>query len=184
MPPHSESDSLRSHQVTTDLVNWGDVVDNIAMSTYSDRPGMFTVAELPNGKYVGAFEWGGSPVSNLAAYIRMSDSPLTFGSVDPAGDMNVKATTGEQTKSSPFVVWTAAGGANGTIIVSANSHSGLFVNTALGAPGSNWTYMSSTATRGYSRDLRILPTNNQILMTCGGSLGGSSNKVMATVLDL
>ncbi|KAH8833926.1 hypothetical protein DL96DRAFT_1810302 [Flagelloscypha sp. PMI_526] len=168
------------HQVTANLVTWGSVVDDVASSTYSDRPGMTTIAALPNGKYILTYEYAGAP-ANLAAYYRISDSPLTFQS---ATGYNIKAATGEQTKSSPFVVWTPYGGTNRTIMVSANSHSGLFLNTQLGAVGSPWTYLASSAIRGYARDLRVLPTSNQILMTCGGSLGGSSNAVRATVVNL
>ncbi|KAH8833918.1 BNR/Asp-box repeat protein, partial [Flagelloscypha sp. PMI_526] len=168
------------HQVTNNLIHWGPLVDDVADELYDDRPGMTTIAKLPNGKYIITYEYHGAP-ANLAAYYRISDSPLTFQSEE---GYNIQATTGEQTKSSPFVVWTPHGGTNGTIVVSANSHSGLFLNTELGAPGSPWIYLASNATRGYARDLRVLPSNNQILMTCGGSLGGSSNAVRATVLEL
>ena len=168
------------HQVTSDLVTWGPIVDDVATSTYGDRPGMTTIAQLPGGKWILTYEYHGAP-ANLAAYYRISSSPLTFQS---ATGYNIKATTGEQTQSSPYVVWTPYGGTNGTIVVSANSHDGLFINKALGAVGSAWTYLPTGSTRGYARGLTLLPTSNQILLTRGGYLGGSSNQVLATVLNL
>ncbi|KAL0565689.1 hypothetical protein V5O48_016329, partial [Marasmius crinis-equi] len=97
------------HQVTSDLINWGPVVNDVAQPTYSDRPGMPTIAALPNGKYILTYEYGGAPGTNLAGYYRISDSPLTFQN---ATGYNIRATTGEQTKSSPVVAWTPYGGAN------------------------------------------------------------------------
>ncbi|KAH7103369.1 BNR/Asp-box repeat protein, partial [Auriculariales sp. MPI-PUGE-AT-0066] len=169
------------HQVTDDLISWGPVVDDFASPTYSDRPGMSTVAALPNGKWILVYEFGGAPEINFAAYWRISDSPLTFAS---ATGYNIRATTGEQTQSSPVVVWTPYGGTNGTLVVSVNNHNGLFINTALGAAGSSWTYLNTNSTRGYSRDVKVLPTDNQILLTRGGYLGGSSNVVLASVISL
>jgi sucrose-6-phosphate hydrolase SacC (GH32 family) len=69
------------HQVSTDGVNWGPVVDDVAMPTYSDRPGMATVAQLPNGKYVMTYEYGGAPEKNFAIYYKISADPEAFGSV-------------------------------------------------------------------------------------------------------
>jgi hypothetical protein len=142
---------------------------------------MTTIAQLPNGKYILTYEYGGAPEGGFAVYFRVSSSPLTFNSV--AGSV-IRAVTGELPTSSPNVAWTAHGGANGTIIVSANSHTGVFVNTALAAPGSPWTYVATNATRSYTREVRILPSNNQILLTGGGTLGGTANSVTGTILQL
>jgi hypothetical protein len=58
------------HQVSSDLHNWGPVVTDVAYSTYADRPGMTTVAALPNGQYIMTYEFGGAPEANFAAYFR------------------------------------------------------------------------------------------------------------------
>ncbi|KAJ7364835.1 BNR/Asp-box repeat protein [Mycena albidolilacea] len=170
-----------AHQVSSNLLTWGPIVNDVALPTFSDRPGMTTIAQLPNGKYILTYEYGGAPEGGFAVYFRVSSSPLTFDSV--AGSV-IRAATGELPTSSPNVAWTAHGGANGTIIVSANSHTGVFVNTALAAPGSPWTYVATNATRSYTREVRILPSNNQILLTGGGTLGGSANSVTGTILQL
>ncbi|KAF8915868.1 BNR/Asp-box repeat protein [Mucidula mucida] len=169
------------HQVSSDLLNWGAVVDDTAYDTYDYRPGMPGVAHLPNGQYIFTYEFYGASEGGFAIYYRLSDSPLTF---DSAAGHVIRATTGELPTSSPNIVWTPYGGSNGTIVVSANSHTGVFLNTALAAPGSAWTYKETNATRSYTRELRVLPTSNQILITGGGSLGGSTNSVTATILEL
>ncbi|KAF9259967.1 Oligoxyloglucan reducing end-specific cellobiohydrolase [Marasmius fiardii PR-910] len=169
------------HQVTTNLINWGPVVDDVADANPSDRPGMTTIAQLPNGKYILTYEYGGAPEINFAVYYRISDSPLTFAS---ATGHNIKAATGQQTQSSPVVVWTPFGGTNGTIVVSANNSGGLWINGQLGAVGSPWTFVSTGAAAGYARDLLVLPTSQQIFIVGGGVLSGSANQVLASVVNL
>ncbi|KAJ6464685.1 hypothetical protein C8R47DRAFT_1224750 [Mycena vitilis] len=169
------------HQASSDLLTWGPVVNDVADATFSDRPGMTTIAQLPNGQFIMTYEFGGAPEADFAAYFRIASSPLAFNS---ATGRVIRAITGELPKSSPNVAWTAHGGVNGTIIVSANSHTGVFVNTVLAAPGSSWTYVATNATSSYTREVRILPTNSQILLTGGGTLGGTENSVTGTILQL
>lgn len=47
-----------THVTSTDLVNWSTNVDDVTGSSQSDRPGMATVAALPNGKYILTYENG------------------------------------------------------------------------------------------------------------------------------
>ncbi|KAJ7160211.1 hypothetical protein C8R46DRAFT_1353961 [Mycena filopes] len=151
-----------AHQVTTNLLTWGAVVDDVAYPTFSDRPGMTTIAQLPNGQYIITYEYGGT--GGFGIYYRLSNSPLTFNG---ATGLVIRATTGEVPTSSPNVVWTAHGGVN-----------------ALAAPGSPWTYVLANGTRSYAREVRVLPSNNQIMLTGGGTLGGSTNSVTGTILQL
>ncbi|KAG7096237.1 hypothetical protein E1B28_003686 [Marasmius oreades] len=169
------------HQVTTDLVNWGPVVDDVANPNPSDRPGMTTIAALPNGKYIMTYEYGGAPEIDFAVYYRISDSPLNFL---PSIGHNLNATTGEQAQSSPTVVWTPYGGENGTIVVSANGNKGLWINKQLGAENSPWTLFPTGAAGGYARDLKVLPTSQQIFIVSGGVFGGTANHVSASVVNL
>ncbi|KAL0563970.1 hypothetical protein V5O48_018087 [Marasmius crinis-equi] len=177
----SEHGQKLVHQVTSDLLNWGPVVDDVADANPADRPGMTTIAALPNGKYIMTYEFGGAPEIDFAVYYRISDSPLTF--INATGH-NIRATTGEQTQSSPVVVWTPFGGPNGTIVVSENSNGGLWTNKQLGAAGSPWTLVPTGASVSYARDLTVLPTSQQILITGGGTFDGSENRVLASVIDL
>jgi len=168
------------HQVTSDLYNWGSVVNDVAQSTYSDRPGMPVIAQLPNGQFILTYEHGATS-DGFAAYYRLSADPLNFNS---APSYRIKSTDGTAPSSSPYVVWTPAGGNNGTISVSANSNAELFTNTALAAPGSPWKKVSNPQARAYTRSLRVMPDNKDILIIGAGSLGGSANTVSLSVVDI
>jgi hypothetical protein len=171
------------HQVSSDLVNWGSVVNDVAYATYTDRPGMPIVAKLPNGKFIMTYEWLGAPQSGFVVYYRLSTDPLNFN--NKQGYL-VQATDGTRPSSSPYVVWTPAGGTNGTVIVSANSHTELFINTQLAEPGTPWKKVAvpSGTPRGYTRFLDILEDTKDLLIVNAGALGGSNNKVSATRLDV
>jgi hypothetical protein len=66
------------HQTTTDLKKWATPVDDVAYPTYTDRPGMTTVAALPNGKWIMTYEYNGT--GGFKVHSRVSSSPLTFSS--------------------------------------------------------------------------------------------------------
>ena len=168
------------HQVSSDLFTWGDVVQDTADPTYANRPGMPVVAALPNGQYLMTYEYGGTPFG-FAAYYRLSADPLAF---DAAPGYRIVATDGTAPSSGPYVVWTPAGGENGTIVAIASSHAAVFLNTALAAPGSAWRKVATPQTRSYTQSLRVLPDPNLILLIGGGSLGGSANKVTVSVMNI
>jgi hypothetical protein len=167
------------HQVTTDGVNWGPVVDDVAVPTYSSRPGMPTVARLPNGNYVMTYEYGGAPEGNFAVYYKISADPEGFGSV--AG--TALNSSGVPT-SSPFITWLPTGGANGTLVVSANSTSDLFLNTQNGAAGA-WTRIPSNVAAGYSRGMLPLADGHSLEVFSGGRLRSTGvNSVTYSTIDL
>ena len=47
-----------THVTSTDLLTWKTNVDDVTSSVQGDRPGMATVAALPNGKYILTYEFG------------------------------------------------------------------------------------------------------------------------------
>ncbi|RAL64706.1 hypothetical protein DID88_001737 [Monilinia fructigena] len=49
------------HTVSSDLLTWGDLVDDVHYSTYTARPGMTTITQLPNNQYIMTYEYGGGP---------------------------------------------------------------------------------------------------------------------------
>ncbi|MGW0425154.1 RICIN domain-containing protein [Streptomyces sp. NPDC003015] len=169
------------HQVTTDLRTWGPVVDDVAMPTYSQRPGMPTVAKLPNGNYVMTYEYGGSPSGNFAVYYKISADPEAFNSVT---GIPLQATDGTIPTSTPYITWLPTGGANGTLVVSAYSTSDLFLNTQNGA-ANTWTRISSNVAGGYSRGMVPLSDGHSLLVLSGGSGGSNlSNPVTYSTIDL
>jgi hypothetical protein len=169
------------HQVTTDLHTWGPVVDDVAMPTYSQRPGMPTVAKLPNGNYVMTYEYGGSPSGNFAVYYKISADPEAFNSVT---GIPLQATDGTIPTSTPYITWLPTGGPNGTLVVSAYSTSDLFLNTQNGA-ANTWTRISSNVAGGYSRGMVPLSDGHSLLVLSGGSGGSNlSNPVTYSTIDL
>jgi hypothetical protein len=169
------------HQVTTDLKIWRPVVDDVAYSTYSYRPGMTTIAKLPNGQYILTYEFYGATEASFAVYYRLATDPTQFNAA--AGHV-IKATDGKIPTGSPYVVWTPAGSSNGTIVVSSGCCSSVFTNTALAAPGSAWTEVSTPEGTSYTRSIRIMPNDQNLLLMGGGVLNGASNRVSATVMQI
>ncbi|KFY25126.1 hypothetical protein V491_01891 [Pseudogymnoascus sp. VKM F-3775] len=170
------------HQVSSDGVNWGPVVNDVAYSTYEQRPGMPTVAALPNGQYIMTYEYGLGPnpvgSGTFPIYYRISSSPLTFDSA-PGQILNAG---GVVPTSSPYVVWSPSGGSNGSIIVSANSHAEIFVNTNLGDADS-WVMYSTSQSRAYTRHLRVMDDPDYLLIMSAGFLNGD-NYVTDSVMKL
>ncbi|RDW64675.1 glycoside hydrolase family 93 protein [Coleophoma cylindrospora] len=169
------------HQVSSDGITWGAIVDDVAYPTYSQRPGMTTIAPLPNGQWIVTYEYGGGPNPRNAGYpiyYRISPSPLTFNN---ATGVLLNA-NGTIPSSSPYVVWSPSGGVNGTIAVSANSHSQIFVNTKLG-DASSWVIYSTPQAAAYSRHLRVMDDPDYLLIMGGGPLGGD-NSVTDSVMKL
>ncbi|MFI1354411.1 RICIN domain-containing protein [Streptomyces sp. NPDC020898] len=169
------------HQVSTDIRTWGPVVDDVAMPTFSQRPGMATVAKLPNGNYIMTYEYGGSPAGNFAVYYKISADPEAFGSVT---GVSLRSTDGLVPTSTPYVTWLPTGGPNGTLVVGAYSTADLFLNTQNGAANA-WTRISSNVVGGYSRGMLPLTDGHSLLVLSGGS-GGSNvrNPVTYSTIDL
>jgi hypothetical protein len=173
-----------AHKVSSDLVNWGEAVNDVTYDVYTARPGMTTVTHLPNGKYLMTYEYGGGPGFSSYAfpvYYRISDSPLTF---DSAEGYPVIASDGTQPTSSPYVTWSPVGGRNGTIIVSSGTYSDIFINQALGAVDA-WVKVATPESVSYTRSLRVLQNPNLLLISGAGLLPPSANNsVTVSVVDL
>jgi len=171
------------HQTTGDLRTWGPVVVDVAYPTYTDRPGMPTVALLPNGKYIMAYEYGGGPgfaSYQFPVYYKTAADPEQFGA---AQGVPLRATDGTQPTGSPYVVWSPVGGANGTIVVSGHSNVEIFVNTMLGQ--GPWRKVASPETTHYTRHLRVLRDTTKLLIMGGGQLPPSTtNKIQVSVMDI
>ncbi|KAI9694277.1 MAG: hypothetical protein M1820_009080 [Bogoriella megaspora] len=168
------------HQTSTDLHTWTDPVDDVAYSNYTFRPGMTTVAEMPFGQYIMTYEFYGAVEADFAAYYRISQDPLNFN----ASEGNViRATDGVVPTSSPYVVWSSAGGPLGTVVVSTGNDEAIFLNHAMGAPGA-WTRVNTPEGMSYTRSLRVLPGEEDVLIVGAGVLSGTNNSVTASVVSI
>jgi hypothetical protein len=173
------------HQTTRDGKTWGPVVDDVAYPKYTDRPGMPTVAKLPNGKYIMAYEYGGGPAITSSyqfpVYYKIVSDPEKFG---PATGVSLKATDGTIPSGSPYIDWSSVGGKNGTLIVSSGGRSEIFVNTGLGE--GPWKKVNTPEGTSYTRHLRVLENDpTKLLLAGAGKLPPSTtNKVTVTVMDV
>ncbi|KAI1341457.1 glycoside hydrolase family 93 protein [Xylariaceae sp. FL0016] len=171
-----------AHQATTDLKTWSSAVDDVHdKSSYSARPGMPAIAKLPNGNYIFAYEVCGTDGCHI--HYRMTSNPLDINGASTTYTM--KSTKGTNPSSSPYVVWSSIGGANGSIVLSAGSASQIFVNRKLGDP-SAWIEYSTPQPNAYARGLALLQGSDNMLVIIGaGSLPPSStNKVSVSTIDL
>jgi hypothetical protein len=169
------------HQVSTDLRNWGPVVDDVSKPAYADRPGMPVVTRLPNGNYVMTHEYCNAPEGGCSVYYKISADPEAFGS---ATDRVLRATDGTIPSGAPFVTWLPTGGPNGTLAVSGDTVEDLFLNTQNGDPNA-WTRIRANVPRGYSRGLLPLSDGHSLMVFTGGRAGVSTlNPVQYSVIDL
>ncbi|CAG5163999.1 uncharacterized protein ALTATR162_LOCUS6593 [Alternaria atra] len=177
------------HQTTTDLKKWGPVIDDVAYPTYADRPGMPTIAKLPNGKYIMTYEYGGGPAITTSyqfpVYYKIVSDPEKFGE---ATGISLKSTDGTIPTGSPYVVWSPVGGKNGTIIASAHSGtnasgSEVYINKGLGQ--GPWIKVNTPEGSSYTRHLRVLKDQSKLLIMGGGQLPPSNtNSITVTVVDI
>ncbi|KAK3292221.1 uncharacterized protein B0H64DRAFT_224490 [Chaetomium fimeti] len=176
------------HQTTTDLRAWGPVVDDVTSPIYPERPGMPTVARLPNGQFIMTYEHGGAavlPTYQFPVHYKLAADPEAFGAAE---GVPLRTTEGGQIPTgSPYVVWSAAGGVNGTIIAGAHSSGDVFVNTDLAAPGSLWRRVATPADNAYTRHLRVLNGDGPprlLIMGAGQLPPSTTNRVMVTVMEI
>ncbi|ORY13961.1 hypothetical protein BCR34DRAFT_586178 [Clohesyomyces aquaticus] len=172
------------HQTSSDLKTWGKVIDDVAYPKYTDRPGMPTVAKLPNGKYMMTYEYGGGPAITSSyqfpVYYKIVSDPEKFGL---ATGISIKGTDGTIPNGSPYIVWSEVGGANGTLILSTGTGPDLFLNTNLGEGA--WRRVTSKEGTSYTRHLRVLKDQTKLLIMGGGKLPPSTtNKITVTVMDI
>ncbi|KAI1128215.1 glycoside hydrolase family 93 protein [Nemania abortiva] len=175
------------HQTSTDLRTWSAVVDDVSYPTYTDRPGLASVAALPHGKWIYMYEYGGgyNPTATsytFPVYYRISSDPEAFGSAE---HHLLQSSDGTVPNGSPYVVWTPAGGVNGTIVVSSGCCSQVFINKALGAEDA-WETVATPEGVSYTRSLRIFQQDpSYLLISGGGHLPPSTtNKVTISVVKV
>ena len=111
-PAHSQK---LVYKYSTDLVHWSEKYECVACEDPELRPGMVSVANMGNGEYFMVYEMvgiGGNPI-----YCKRSASLDDWG--DAADHGTIVSAAGKTFGSSPYVVWSPAGGKCGTLIVTA-----------------------------------------------------------------
>lgn len=176
------------HQTSTDGLTWGPVVPDVEYPVYTDRPGMPTIAQLPTGDYLMTYEHGTTTNPATGAYgfpvtYRIASDPLAFNA--SAAIPIVAANTGAVPNGSPYVVWSAVGGENGTLVVSCGGSSPVFTNTALGGAG-EWYERATPAPTSYTRALRVFAEDADKLLIIGGGLlpPSTTNTVSYSIVSI
>ncbi|KAL2060828.1 hypothetical protein VTL71DRAFT_8880 [Oculimacula yallundae] len=179
-PLHSQK---LAHQTTTDLKHWDLLVNDARDRNYTIRPGMTSIAELGNGKFIFAYEvdkvQGFPKYANQPVHYKIADSPFEF---DKATQFPLVASTPDNTtaSSAPQVIWSPAGGKNGTIILSGSHEEAFFINTANGDP-KEWKTVVSGHGVGYSRALQIIPgTDGKVILVFNGGAWGNTIEKQVT----
>ncbi|KAL1310809.1 hypothetical protein AAFC00_001048 [Neodothiora populina] len=181
------------HQVSSDLHSWGEIVNDVRYDNYTFRPGMTTVARLPGQndsepKYIMTYEFYGAPEADFAVYYRVSDSPLTF---DDKPGHAIIADDGTVPVGSPYVVYAPLGHGKdpkGAVVVTCGSSPELFVHSGDFGPDDQcggWTTLDTPEGTSYSRSLRVEKRGTgKVMVAGGGVLGGESNRVTVSVVDV
>lgn len=141
---------------------------------------MPAITLLPNGNYIYAYETCGT--DSCRVHYRISSDPLGMLS---ASSYTLISTSGTYPVSSPYVVWSSAGGTNGTIVLSSGSGSQIFTNRQLGDP-SAWVEYATPQPGAYSRGLALLASDDTglVIIGAGGLPPSSTNYVSVSVVDL
>ncbi|RRS00225.1 RICIN domain-containing protein [Glycomyces terrestris] len=98
---------------------WGSLVNVSAPNNRSDRPGMITVTELPDGRYMATFEVVNRPSQSqntAPVYYKISNDGLNWGTTTSIGTP-IKLADGRGIGSSPYVKWVPTGGPKGMVVV-------------------------------------------------------------------
>lgn len=174
-----------AHKTTKDLSSWSAEVNDVAMPTYSQRPGMATVAYSPKSAlYVLTFEYCGGPISSgCPVYFKTATNPLQFQSATahpilPNGGSS-------NPNGSPYVIWVPAPNAtdgSGLFIANGSSREEIFLNTDAVDPN-GWRAVNVGQWSAYSRSLRLVSTpamspahgRSMLFIANGGNIGCSGN---------
>ncbi|KLU93073.1 BNR/Asp-box repeat domain-containing protein [Magnaporthiopsis poae ATCC 64411] len=183
-PEHSQK---LAHQVSSDLKNWGPVVNDVRYDDFKARPGMTVVEYVPPiNKYMLVYESPNSAIpstdgQHYPVHYRLADSPLLF---DSAPDYRIVINGNFSPNASPYVVWTPVGGPNGTIIVSDADYDDLYTNTAGGDPN-KWVRNGSPQSAAYARSLHVFKDRPDNLAIIGGdTFDGSDPDLTLSVVSV
>lgn len=124
-------------------LTWGAESYVCAVPDGAKRPGMAVTAKLPNGQYVLSYEGVGFGGWSQV-YIKFSSDGINWGSGPTDLGTPVQTASGAYVGATPYILWSPAGGPNGTLVVSGqflinspNTDREFFINTNLGQ--GNWT---------------------------------------------
>jgi hypothetical protein len=174
---------------------WGAESNVVAIPNDNDRPGMFSVAKLPNGSFFAVYEVVG--LTNVPIYSRTSTDGDSWGTASNLGT-EVVASTGATLFGAPHVTWAPTGGSNGTLFVNAlrleasdgEYKSDYFTNTALGS--GSWSITPApvdvggtiTDFAGYSASSAVSLDGNTLVQVTSIPSSSTQHQVVSNSMPL
>lgn len=157
------------HQTSTNGVNWGPVVEDVAMADRALRPGMPVVTRMANGQYLMVFEMVGQ--SNTPNNYKISANPESWNAASGGTTIDYGG--------SPFVITLP----NGRLAYNSYGSGDIRINTGNGA--GTWTPVRTTMPRGYSRMLQyVRGTGRVLILSVEGFWVDARNSVYYGDVDL
>lgn len=153
-PNHSQKLVMK---ISEDGVNWGDVIDIVALSDQRKRPGMATIVQLNDGRFMMTYEMcdAEDPGCGNPITYRFSDDGISWGDPKDPG-IKVVTDTGAVPGSAPYLAYLPNVGDNGLLLM-----------TAVFQTPSQKRAISSTTTITWARRIRgkhgICPKTTAIL---------------------
>jgi hypothetical protein len=103
-----------AHRVSTNGgQTWSNDIKDVAVNDSIKRPGMPTVAKLPNGRYIMCYDVCGN---NCDTYIRYSKNGDNWGDAKDLGT-RVESTNGNHFSHAPTIAWFNDGTTNGVLLL-------------------------------------------------------------------
>lgn len=183
---------LLAHKISEDGgKTWGNEVFDVAIPDNIKRPGMIVTAHLPNGKYIMVYEVVG--VENNPIYYRFSNDGENWGDASDLGKRIVDSINNFFMSGTPYIIWTPAGGENGTLVVTAKATikngkmfgGGIMINNNLG--NGSWKYMPTIIqynaelhAGGYSRSMVGTDKGKEILLLTPAPAEGNRSNIVLT----
>jgi hypothetical protein len=149
------------HQRSSDLLEWGEVVNDVASLNYTNRPGMTVIDYIESsGKWIFVYEFPERAGdlsyfrNNYPIYYKLGNNPFDFRYSD-GFPLIANESTGN---GSPYIVYSSAGGANGTLILSDADTQQVFTNQYVGRVD-KWAMREQPGRAAYSRALLVSKKN-------------------------
>lgn len=116
-PNHSQKLVMK---ISEDGVNWGDVIDIVALSDQRKRPGMATIVQLNDGRFMMTYEMcdAEDPGCGNPITYRFSDDGISWGDPKDPG-IKVVTDTGAVPGSAPYLAYLPNVGDNGLLLMTA-----------------------------------------------------------------
>ncbi len=148
-PEHSQK---IVYKVSSDCVNWGEVVDVVATDIFKERPGMPVVTRLGDGSYFMVYEVvDKNGVSGNPVCCRTSKDALDWGDPKDIGEEIVNYDGSMALGSAPYCAWTPVGSENGTLIVS-----GTFMRKGYSSTGTDY-FLSTDNGKSWMTIPHVIP---------------------------